>query len=154
MKVIFLDIDGVLNFIGCKEKINGIYFVNNNKIKLLKEIIDQTGAKIVLSSKWRYGWFDRDKGINSIRSEDFAKLEEKLEEFGIEFLSRTPRTQDGRRGNEIKQWIDKWGGEKLESFIILDDDTDMEPYRNRLIQTYLHEGLTQKHVERAVEMLN
>lgn len=154
MKVIFLDIDGVLNFNGCRDKIGGIYFVNDNKIKLLKEIIDRTNAKIVLSSTWRFGWFDRDYGMNTVHAEDFTKLEEKLKEFGIEFLSRTPRTQDRYRGNEIKQWLDKWGGEAVEKFIIIDDDTDMKPYMDRLIQTSFKNGLMTKNVERAVKLLN
>lgn len=154
MRVIFLDIDGVLNFNGCRDKIGGIYFVNDNKIKLLKEIIDRTDAKIVLSSTWRFGWFDRDYGMNTVHAEDFTKLQEKLKEFGIEFLSRTPRTQEGHRGNEIKQWLDKWNGEVVDKFIIIDDDSDMKPYMNRLVQTSFEHGLTQKDVERAVKMLN
>lgn len=137
MKVIFLDIDGVLNFIGCKEKIDGMYFVNDGKIKLLKEIIDRAGAKIVLSSTWRYGWFDRDNGRATIHLEHFVKLEEKLKEFGIEFLSRTPMLGDKVRGFEIKRWLENWNGEEVDNFIILDDETDMKPYMDRLIQTSL-----------------
>ena len=57
MKVIFLDIDGVLNSLDCKEKIEGYLFVEDKKIALLKELIDATGAKIVLSSTWRRGWY-------------------------------------------------------------------------------------------------
>lgn len=51
-KIIFLDIDGVLNSIdyfaqtkGCK----GYTEINPEKVKLLKEIVDRTGAQIVLS---------------------------------------------------------------------------------------------------------
>ena len=49
MKVIFLDVDGVLNSLSCKEKIDGYLFVEDEKIALLKELIDHTGAKVVLS---------------------------------------------------------------------------------------------------------
>lgn len=153
MKVIFLDIDGVLNFNGCRNKIDGVYFVNDNKIKLLKQIIDRTGAKIVLSSTWRFGWFDCDSGTDSIDAEHFTKLKEKLKEFGIELLSRTP-VLAGYRGSEIKRYIEKWDGEEIEKFIILDDNADMKPYMERLIQTSFKTGLTQKNVERAVKMLN
>lgn len=47
MKIIFLDIDGVLNYENSKSK------VEEEKVKLLKEIVDKTGAEIVLSSDWR-----------------------------------------------------------------------------------------------------
>ncbi|MFR1854625.1 MAG: HAD domain-containing protein, partial [Beduini sp.] len=56
MKIIILDIDGVLNCEYCKIKIDGVHFVMDEKIILLKQLVDRTGAKIVLSSTWRYGW--------------------------------------------------------------------------------------------------
>lgn len=48
MKVIFLDFDGVITTMKsrwnlCKEK-----------MELVKEIVDKTGAKIVISSSWRH----------------------------------------------------------------------------------------------------
>lgn len=48
MKIIFLDIDGVLNYENSKSK------VEEEKVKLLKEIVGRTDAEIVLSSDWRY----------------------------------------------------------------------------------------------------
>ena len=61
MKVIFLDIDGVLNSF---QTFREIYYeheltgfrrvaIDIDKVKLLKEIVDNTGALIVLSSSWR-----------------------------------------------------------------------------------------------------
>lgn len=154
MKVIFLDVDGVLNFNGCRDKIGGIYFVNQNRIDLLKEIIDKTSAKIVLSSTWRIGWFDRDNGMNTVHSNDFSKLEEKLKQNGISFISRTPITNHGYRGKEIEEWIEKWNGEKIENFVIIDDDNDMRPYMDRLVQTSYKYGLRPKNVEKAIKLLN
>ncbi len=154
MKVIFLDIDGVLNFNGCREKIGANYFVNENKIKLLKEIINRTGAKIVLSSAWRIGWFDRDNGMSTLNADDFTRLEEKLRSSGITFLSRTPIAKHGYRGAEIYQWIKEWNGETIERFVIIDDDNDMKPYMDRLVQTSFNYGLQQRNVEKAVKLLN
>ena len=56
MKIIFLDVDGVLNCKSSKSRCGGFLGIDDSKVKLLKEIIDITGAKIVLSSSWRYGW--------------------------------------------------------------------------------------------------
>ena len=55
MKVIFLDIDGVLNCGTTTELTKtGDRFVENKFIERLKKIVDETGAKVVLSSDWRY----------------------------------------------------------------------------------------------------
>ncbi|WP_416388671.1 HAD domain-containing protein [Lacrimispora sphenoides] len=118
----FLDIYGVLNFNGCRDKIGGIYFVNDNRIKLLKKIIDATGAKIVLSSTWRIGWFDRDYGLHSQHVEDFNRLEERLKKSEIIFISRTPILPSRYRGKEIKSWLDNWRSESVESFLIIEED--------------------------------
>lgn len=45
MKVIFLDIDGVLNNDRTKEVVAGYTFVDEDKIVLLKEILDQTARR-------------------------------------------------------------------------------------------------------------
>ena len=57
MKVIFLDFDGVLN----SEKYIrtcGHYgvIIDPSRMVMLKEIIDKTDAKIVLSTSWREHW--------------------------------------------------------------------------------------------------
>lgn len=153
MKVLFLDIDGVLNYIGCPYKIGSIYFVDDEKIKLLKQIIDATGAEVVLSSTWRFGWSE----LGSKRDRlDFLKLKEKLEEYGIKLWSRTPihNYYGSYRGSEIKEWIDNWQGRRIESIVILDDDSDMEPYMKYLVKTSIHTGLTEEDVVKAIKILN
>ena len=49
MKVIFLDIDGVLNTNSDRE-------ISDDKLKLLSELVSKTGADVVLSSSWRNWW--------------------------------------------------------------------------------------------------
>lgn len=51
IKVIFLDVDGVLNSDRTVRKTqSGYTFVDNRQMKNLKHIINMTGAKVVLSS--------------------------------------------------------------------------------------------------------
>ena len=57
MKVIFLDVDGVLNCQKTEAKCRGFIGVDSKKVKLLKKIVDATDAKIVLSSSWKIGWW-------------------------------------------------------------------------------------------------
>ena len=81
MKVIFLDIDGVLNHAGCTEKIDGCYFVEEPLIMNLVNLMDATGAKVVLSSTWRLGWLEMDSGLDTKEVRHFKALKEKS--FGI-----------------------------------------------------------------------
>lgn len=140
MKVIFLDVDGVLNHGKQIEK------VEDDKIHLLNQIVTATNSEIVLSSDWRYGLNTDDR--------DMILLERKLRSVGIDIMSSTPITKHGYRGAEIYQWINEWQGETIDKFIILDDRDDMKPYMNRLIQTSFNLGLQEKHVKKAIQLLN
>lgn len=159
MKVIFLDVDGVLNSLSCKEKIEGYIFVEDEKIARLKEIIDHTGAKVVLSSTWRYGWHAmehvKEPDENDLRDiYMFEALRDKLLEHGIELLGYTK--DFGRRGDEISDWLKKWMGEPIETYVILDDmgAVEMRTHCRYLVQTSISRGLEQKHIKRAIDILH
>lgn len=86
MKVIFLDIDGVLNTEKRLLNNNGELYVEKDKIELLKEIIDKTKAKVVLSSTWRVLAQSKD-------SKEYPKYEAfeiELEKRGIVIFDYTP----------------------------------------------------------------
>lgn len=69
MRVIFLDIDGELTYTGYRnEKTQDI---DLEKVALLKEIVETTDAKIVLSSSWKCG-YDKTTGEKNLLS-DFGK---------------------------------------------------------------------------------
>ena len=156
IKILFLDIDGVLNNIRTKETFEDYVFVSDEKILLLKQLVDKTDAKIVLSSSWRKGWRFKDQN-SRCANEDvrlFEALKRKLSEYKIELMSYTKHFW--QRGEEIDEWLKSWQGEEIESFVILDDMErhEFEPNSHRLVQTNISEGLTEKHVIMAIEMLN
>lgn len=159
MKLIFLDIDGVLNNAHTRENYEDYTFVEDSKIELLKQIIDATGAQVVLTSTWRYGWYATENVSEPTPSEKqdirlFYAFRKKLQEFGIELLSYTE--DFGFRGEEIDKWLSDWDGEPIESFVILDDldAWELQPYADRLVHTAFSVGLTEQHVRRAIELLN
>jgi len=157
MRVIFLDVDGVLN---CEGTFKDIYYewkktgvrrteLDEKKVALLKDIIDLTGSEIVLSSTWRLGFDDK---LNPTRTEtkDLVKM---FNEYGITILDRTKHLGT-RRGVEIREWLSRH--EDVEDFVILDDDTDMEEYTNtNLVKTSFYgEGLTEEHFDIIKEKFN
>ena len=69
MKVIFLDIDGVLNgrrFVPKDDKVGVL--IDDTRLDLIKQVVDAIGAKIVLSSSWREHWEK-----NEIECDDVGK---------------------------------------------------------------------------------
>lgn len=77
-KIIFLDIDGVLNSMELFDKLEerdmepfmGID-VDEDNLEQLRYIVERTGAQIVLSSSWRHAWHEKradDQGRESIGS--------------------------------------------------------------------------------------
>ena len=147
-KVIFLDVDGVLNDRNTPTRTKqGCLFVDESKILLLRKIVDATGAKIVLSSTWRY---DRDDfRYNS----DFLELKEAMAAHGLEFYSYTPVEPSGtRRGMEIEAWLGVHP--EVKKFVILDDELFDYMERGLLERLQLTHGLKLIDVHMAIQMLD
>ena len=156
MKVIFLDVDGVLNCTSTKETIGGrCKFVEDRKIEILKEIVECTDARIVLSSTWRLGWIWKDEDPNSY-DEFYEGLVRKLNEHGLTLYDKTKQLGT-HRGREIDEWLSRHPD--TESFVILDDESDMDEHIGRLVKTRWYAtgaggGLMRKHIRLAIELLN
>src|SRR5579875_2015565 len=151
MRVIFLDFDGVLNslqFVNYYRRYNGRYpdiqkqfckVACANLQLLLDEIPD---AKIVVSSRWRIRKDPQDLKslLHSMAGVDPARVIDRTTNFG------------GRpRGHEIADWLEKHS--EVKSFVILDDDSDMDPVMDYLIQTSALNGLTMKDAQMARDIL-
>lgn len=144
MKIIFLDIDGVLLNISSRGIEPCAYCVKN-----LNDIVKITGAKIVVSSTWRKG------GLEQIRFV-LAQWGVTGEVIGITpVLSRVTErsgfTRGACRGDEIARWLEQNG--PVDSFVILDDDGDMGELRSRLVTTSFYTGLTRLHAAQAIGIL-
>lgn len=153
MKIIFLDIDGVLNSVAFdRERTNEQGNIDETRLPLLKQILDETGAFIVLSSSWRKHW-DQEPNlcdnlgveINSI----FAK-------YNIAIYDKTPQLQSNDRAEEIRLWLSQ--NEMVKNFVILDDiafgwGTDLQDH---LVKTNcrIGRGLEEQHVQKAISVLN
>lgn len=158
-KIVFLDIDGVLNsmdYFGRTKDCKGYTEINPEKVKLLKEIVDRTGAEIVLSSTWR----DLGKRKNEPEHPMYTYLTDTLKEYGMEIIDHTPYIgQD--RPKEIRAWLGNQHDKDIQ-FVSLDDDFQEQKYDevgigDFLVRTSFYEkdgGLRQEHVEKAVRILN
>ena len=162
MKIIFLDVDGVLNSDFTEETVNGWTFVDDKSIMLIKHIMDTTGAFVVLDSTWRQGYYGTTQKAPGDMSDwgelEYEALKERCEKYGVWFYGHTPWPETGNRGAEIKRWIDEnTGGDKeeLESFVII-DDVDIRisnVFPANFVKTRGHLGITNHEVNRAIQIL-
>lgn len=137
MKIIFLDIDGVLNHKN-SPLCGAVFGIDYTLLPLLKNILDQTGAKIVLSSSWRLSIHPR------------LRVKDALASIGAEFIDCT-KYLGGPRANEIQEWLNRHP--EVTDFIILDDDIDAEIV-GHFFQTSMNYGLTEKHVKGIIRYFN
>jgi hypothetical protein len=158
MKVIFLDVDGVLNSEVSREQERNNFDnwmeheVSEMHVNNLKKIVDATGAQIVLSSSWR---FDHPKatGRDFIVDPLMKVLDRKLKAVGLDIIDVTPDLRGKIRGAEIQDWLGRHS--EVERFVILDDDVDMmEEQKPFFVNTTFKNGLTEDLANKAIEILN
>lgn len=150
MRVLFLDIDGVLN--------SGEYFrkagldrdtfpdghLELEKIERINLFCELTGYKIVLSSTWREFGKDECNEIlkrNGLTFDLYDITPDLTEKKGKIWTAKT-------RGDEIQAWIDK---HKPDEYIIIDDDSDIHQ-KDRFIQTNSEHGFTNEKFKEAISI--
>lgn len=167
MKVIFLDIDGVLNshvhqHAHLKEReefIKGLngrvdmtpeewidycwHMLDSEAMRILNLIVEVSKAKVVISSSWRnaYPWY-------AILG-SFKKMG-----FQGQIIDKTPRHVEAagsERGHQIQAWLNEHP--EVEEFVILDDDSDMVHLMPKLVHTSWRDGLLKEHLDPALKLL-
>ncbi|MCB2290892.1 hypothetical protein LGK97_14185 [Clostridium sp. CS001] len=158
MKVIFLDIDGVLNseeFL----KINQSEMIDRNSVAILKSLIDKTGAVIVMSSGWRL-WFDDNmmpkdgysQCLYDVLCEFNIKIFDKTPDFSTEEI-RTKKTFSHVKSKEIIAWLSKH--ENVYKYVVLDDlDLKNEEINSHLVRTNAQVGITEDDAKSAIVMIS
>lgn len=152
MKIIFLDFDGVIT------TPKSGWNIDNNKCLLIKEICDKTGAKIVISSSWRHRTVE--ETIKQNHLEDWI-LKDYVVGVTISLMTDPVKFEfEDRycdnfliRGNEIDYYIKN---HNVENYVILDDYSDeiLDTQKKHLVQTYSYEGISEKDVQKAINILS
>jgi hypothetical protein len=149
VKLIFLNIDGVLNSMAWfkgHEHDRGLGHLNPTACARAQRICDVTGAVLVISSTWRL-------------LHKMADLGKMLTTRGLtaRVVGRTPASRvDERRGHEIQRWLDTADVARRTpptGMVILDDDSDMFHLTPWLVKTPFETGLTDYYADKAIEML-
>ncbi len=123
MKLIFLDIDGVLNsqlwFSAQENQQQALCNIDPSKVELLNDLISTTGAKVVISSTWRM----------TTTIKDLQNILEQVK-FKGEIIGFTPVLRLLKiampRGVEILCYLkENYEYDNFPYYVILDDKSDM-----------------------------
>lgn len=156
MKIIFLDIDGVLN---TNKSMNLAYTdriapdpnrpwltMDPNPVTLLEALVNTTGAKIVISSSWRNTSLEASPAIiEALVWAGFQKADA--------VIDVTPRSRKlTRRGDEIQDWLSR---HEVSKFVIIDDDAfDITPvFPKHLVKCDTDVGLTKDKFLQCLKLL-
>lgn len=162
MKIIFLDIDGVINpntnIWARKKKGEPTDSYNitlpGDKIYRLKRIVDNTNANVVISSSWRIGFIS----ATMKPSKAYMNAYNQLTPYGINIIGWTPLHRKRHRGTEINWWLNEFqikNGYKPD-YIIIDDNIEdlLCLHRGHIVKTTTLLGLQDEHVNIAINLLN
>ena len=154
MKIIFLDIDGVLNnqaFLKTSQGF-GENQLDPRNVAVLNKIVGATGAKIVISSSWRHIW----------DHEQIAKMMAKVGFTDAScVIDRTP-VGENNRGMEVQEWVQldaermivNPDHQSIEAWVILDDVDEFLPEQKpHFVQTNPQTGLTGHDASEAISIL-
>ena len=141
LRLIFTDFDGVLN-----QHSSGKYELLPTHVERLARLARETDAVVIVSSWWR------NIGVERLRAD--------LAEAGFDgrLVGRTPWLGDDEmwdayeRGTEIAAVL-AYLGDRVESYVILDDHARMGDLLPNLVQTVATEGLTEADVRVARRIL-
>lgn len=146
MKIIFLDIDGVLNSLG---SVIALGDPNNHfdmvSVRLIERVCKETETQIVVSSSWRIG------RTTEMLQEEMRRLG--APEIAARIVGRTGDGYNGHRGRQIKEWLETKAPDA--TFIIVDDDSDMLPAQKPyFVKTSWEDGFRAKHYRDAMKLLD
>ena len=155
IKTLFVDVDGVLNCSKTVKRLDAgpeFLFVDTRKVLRLRDIVERTGAQLVLSSTWRFGADPKAFYLEKIA---YCEL---LEEFRRVrcpiWTDITPWLPRAKRWQEINAWL--LLHPEVDNFVILDDwgEDEFRPMMDRLVQCDPRHGLNKERAELAISLLN
>ena len=160
MKVLFLDIDGVLNCVYPTPSDDNEwvdldewrYGLNPQLVARLRFIIANTDCRIVVSSSWRhhtnYAPYQPNRNWRDVLAEKLHRTRDEV------FAGETGYDKQGRRGVEILQWL---SDHPTNSFCVVDDEVvDILPYidNSKVVKTDMKYGLTIEEAKCIIDVLN
>ena len=146
MNVIFLDFDGVITTYDSK------WNIDLEKLALIDKIVQQTNAKIVVTSSWKCGCKDVDCFRQKLQPKRRAKTKTIFNKFLEQIYDITEDCE--HKSQEVKKYLSKHK-EQIENYVIVDDeDVFADEDDINFVQTDTYKGVTEKDVTLCIKLLN
>jgi len=165
LKLVFVDIDGVLNNkedgTSCFCMSPDSYGISKKNVEVLKMIINETGAKIVWSTAWRYWPDDHSYDYNGLMFKShFKEVREAFPESTFE-IPNCPHLLKHTKRDDIMGFFyilkEKTGTEMIDvRYAILDDSFNqgLREFGKAYFQSSLTTGLTEAEADAVINFLN
>ena len=159
MNYLFLDIDGVLNTGQYSNYLveNGLYetdadgyLFDPEAVKNLQYIIEETDAKIIITSTWRLDgdmqalWNNRDLAGDVIGVTPTIQKEKAIGKIKIWY---------GHRGMEIEEWLSSNATAPYKYAILDDEDNYLPSQSDHLVLTDPMTGITKDVADKVISLL-
>lgn len=131
--ILFLDVDGVLN--RCADSGFGL---EEDKIRLLGLIVENTNPRIVISSTWRNTPHQMERLTSVLKRIGVSRVE--TTKTNAEVISAGGIAIGVTRYQEILNWLGDNGNPK--NFAVLDDDKTVHLFDDKAFTTLMYHGLT------------
>ena len=144
MKVIFLDFDGVINNWASQDEVDEL------NVKILKDIIDASGAKVIAITSNKYPF--QLKKEKSMLKTQFGRDILQLKRLGVTIDGVTPLV-NCNRALEIIEYLN--ANKDVQNYVILDDEViENEQLIDHQVYLDLYKGLQEEHKKPALDILN
>ena len=154
-KFIFMDVDGVLNNLATLRATQECFGLDPKCLLLLKDIVDKTGAKIVLSSTWRCFRDGKVALRRALRINGIPDIIGCTDDLNDRSNGAWVSGNHVDRKDEILKWIKDNKVDQINDRIaILDDEPDACLVPKWFFRTFFEEGLTRETADDIITHLN
>jgi hypothetical protein len=145
IKLIMLDIDGVLNHNKAPKRLNVSHLYDPECVDRLNKLIEEHNAKLVVCSAWRIG-------------QTIESMQATLDSIGVKgkVIGLTPWFRGYHtRDDEITAWLQEYSSlSSVAGFVLLDDDSSERFADYQVKPSWDKSGMTNEHYHQASVILS
>jgi hypothetical protein len=146
-KILFLDIDGVINTLCTQAQANSTQFnVDKDCLFRLKHLVESLDIKLVLSSTWRYGGMGYAKGLDLVLDvfREAGWTDPPFIGYTPDLSQKTENLWQAKsRGEECLAWM-RERYQDGDTYVAVDDYNDFSGFVGKVVLVHPSFGLVQE----------